>query len=225
VPRALAAGEGLWLVVADALLPDYGAEEIGRRLDDLSWVSTCAVAHERVVEHFAQAGTLVPMKLFTLFASDARAVAHIDGERERVGRLLARVEGCREWGVRIHLDERRARAAAATPAARGAGTGTAFLQQKRQQQEAARLLAGRARTRADELYEALAGRAREAVRRPPPAEGGARLLLDAAFLVPEPAAAEFEADVGRGSEVLARLGCETTLTGPWPPYNFVAEPG
>ncbi len=223
--RALPAGDGLWLLAADAPLPAYSAEEIGRRLEDLSWVSTCAVAHERVVEHFAAAGTLVPMKLFTLFAGDARAVEHIGAERERLVRLLARVAGCREWGVRVHLDEKRARAAlaaAAPPPA--AGAGTAFLQQKRQQQEAARLIVERARDRAAELFETLAGCSREAVQRAPiAAEAGARLLLDAAFLVPEPGAAAFEAEVKRGAEGLARLGCETTLTGPWPAYNFLGE--
>jgi len=224
-PRALAAGDGLWLLVAGAPLPDYGAEEIGRRLEDLAWVSTCAVAHERVVEHFGAAGTVVPMKLFTLFADDARAVAHIAGERPRLERLLARVAGCREWGVRVHLDERRASAAAAAQEAPPAGgTGTAFLQQKRRQQEASRRAVERAQARTDEVHEALAGRSRGVVRREPlAAEPGARLLLDAAFLVPEGDAAAFEAEVGRGSEALAQLGCETILTGPWPPYNFVAE--
>jgi hypothetical protein len=224
-PRALGAGDGLWLVVADAPLPDYGAEAIGRRLGDLAWVSACAVAHERVVEHFGAAGTIMPMKLFTLFAGDARAVEHITGQRERLERLLARVAGCREWGVRVHLDERRARAAAATQAAPAAGgTGTAFLEQKRRQQQTSRQALASAQARADEIHEALAARARGAVRREPlAAEPGMRLLLDAAFLVPEADAASFEAEVGRGSDVLAQLGCETVVTGPWPPYNFVAE--
>ncbi len=226
-PRALAAGDGLWLIVADAPLPDYGSDAIGRRLEDLSWVSTCALAHERVVEHFAAAGTVVPMKLFTLFAGDARAVEHIAGQRERLERLLSRVAGCREWGVRVHLDERRARKAATAAGETlpgDGGTGTAFLQQKRRQQEASRQAVARAQARAEEVHEALAARARGVVRREPlAAEPGERLLLDAAFLVPEGDAAAFEAEVGRGSEALARLGCETILTGPWPPYNFVAE--
>jgi hypothetical protein len=224
-PRALPAGEGLWLVVAEAPLPDYGAEAIGRRLDDLSWVSTCAMAHERMVEHFAAAGTVVPMKLFTLFAGDARAVEHIAGQRDRLERLLSRVAGCREWGVRVHLDERRARAAAAGgEAPSGGGSGTAFLERKKRQAQASRQAAADAQARADEVHEALAARARGVVRREPlAAEPGMRLLLDAAFLVPEGDAAAFEAEVGRGSEALARLGCETVLTGPWPPYNFVAE--
>jgi hypothetical protein len=224
-PRALAAGDGLWLIVADAPLRDYGADAIGRRLEDLSWVSTCALAHERVVEHFAAAGTVVPMKLFTLFAGDARAVEHIAGQRERLERLLSRVAGCREWGVRVHLDERRARkTVAAGKAPPSGGTGTAFLQQKRRQQEASRQAVARAQARAEEVHTALAARARGVVRREQlAAEPGERLLLDAAFLVPESDAAAFEAEVGRGSEALARLGCETILTGPWPPYNFVAE--
>ncbi|HEX9669146.1 MAG TPA: GvpL/GvpF family gas vesicle protein [Thermoanaerobaculia bacterium] len=229
-PRALDAGGGLWLVAADAPLPDYGADEIGRRLEDLSWVSTCALAHERMVEHFGAAATLVPMKLFTLFAGDARAVEHIGGERGRLARLLDRIEGCREWGVRVLFDEAAARAALDAEGNGGegggpsGGAGTAFLQQKKRQRQAARTLAARAGAAAEELFAALAARARDAVRRDPPAaEVAARLLLDAAFLVPEEAAAAFEEEVGRGAEALRRLGGDVTLTGPWPAYNFAAE--
>jgi hypothetical protein len=54
-------------------------------------------------------------------------------------------------------------------------------------------------------------------------EAGARLLLDAAFLVAKGDAAAFEAALAEGAGRLAACGCAATLTGPWPPYNFVEE--
>ena len=76
-PRLLDAGEQLWLVVATAPVAQYGAAPIERRLQDLDWVSRCAMAHEAVVEDAARSGPVVPMKLFTLFSSDdARRGAH-----------------------------------------------------------------------------------------------------------------------------------------------------
>jgi hypothetical protein len=224
-PRVLPLGEGLWLVVADAPLPAYSGPEIERRLAEMPWVSERALAHEQVVEHFAAAGAVVPMKLFTLFDDDDRALAALAGRRADLADLLDRVAGAEEWGVRVLLHEQRARELAAgtgPPAAAVSGTG--FLQRKKLQQDILRDLLGGARGTADRLYEQLAGQARAARRRPlTGAPDGARLLLDAVFLVPREDAARFEAAVDGLAEELAARGCEVVLTGPWPPYHFVTE--
>jgi gas vesicle protein GvpL/GvpF len=223
-PAVLEVVEGLWLVTARAPLPAYGSEEIERRLSDLAWVSERALAHEAVVEHFAGAEAVLPMKLFTLFASEERALAHVLESRERIERTMERVAGCSEWGVRILLDEIRAREALAAEAREESGepSGTAFLLRKKKEQEASRDLAGRLRTEADAVFAELAESATEAVRREPaaPPEAGGRLLLDAAFLVPRQDGTDFEAAVERCSVRIAPRGCEVILSGPWPPYHF-----
>lgn len=229
-PRALDAGDGLWLIAAGAPLAQYGGEEIQRRLSDLSWVSDRALAHEAVIEHFAANVAAVPMKLFTLFSSDERAVAFIQEDRERLGRVLDRVDGQVEWGVRVRLDDARARDVLAAEAQAGAGgksAGTAFLLRKKLEQDASRELAGRLREEMDTVFAELAVGASEAVRREPAAspESGGRLLLDAAFLVPRERSEDFEAIVERCARRLAPRACDVTLTGPWPPYNFLAEAG
>ena len=215
---------GLWLVTARAPLPEYGSEEIDARLSDLSWVSDRALAHEAVVEHFTGSEAVLPMKLFTLFASDERALAHVRDNRERIDRALDRVAGCSEWGVRILLNEARAREVLAAEARRETAqrSGTAFLQRKKLEQDASRDLASRLRAEADAAFAELAEGAAEAVRREPaaPPEAGGRLLLDAAFLVPRQDGADFEAAVERCAARLAPRGCEVVLSGPWPPYHF-----
>jgi hypothetical protein len=225
--RALDVGAGLWVVAATAPLPEFGGERIEERLADLDWVSACALAHEAVVEHFRDAPALLPMKLFTLFASDERALAHLGQSRERLDRVLDRVAGRVEWGVRVRLDEVRAREALAAEARQAgpAGSGTSFLLRKKREQEASRDLAGRLRAEVEAGWDDLAAAADEASRRPPataPEQGG-KLFLDAAFLVPADRAAGFEAAVGRYADRLAATGGEVTLTGPWPPYHFVEE--
>ncbi len=228
-PRALGvdAGGGLWLIAATAPLELYSGAEIQRQLSDLSWVSDRALAHEAVVEHAARFGAVLPMKLFTLFASDDRAVAHVRDDRERLEGVLDRVEGRVEWGVRIRLDDARAKEVLAAEA-RAEGTrssGTAFLLRKKLEQDASRELAGRLRAEMDAVFAELSGGASEAVRREPAAspESGGRLLLDAAFLVPADRRAEWEAIVESCAASLAPRACDVTLTGPWPPYNFIAE--
>src|SRR5918999_118989 len=82
--RLLDVNRGLWLAVADAPLDRYGEEAINRRLSDLDWVSRAAVAHEAIVESFLEERAIVPMKLFTIFTSDDRAVEQVRSDRRRV---------------------------------------------------------------------------------------------------------------------------------------------
>jgi hypothetical protein len=226
-PRVLDMGQGLWLVVADAPLPDYDGETIQSRLQDLSWVSARALAHEAVVEHFLDSRPVIPMKLFTLFGNDERAAAYVAGERGRLERVLARLDGRVEWGVRVQLDEARAReviAEEASTESAGLSAGKAFLLRKKVEQDGLRNLAQRLRAAADDAFTGLAAYASEALRRElPPVEAAGRVLLDAAFLVPRDEEKEFEAAVARAAGHLAGHAGELTLTGPWPPYHFVAE--
>lgn len=224
--RALEAGEALWLIAAHAPLDRYGEKAIEEGLRDLTWVSGCAVPHEAVVEHFARIGTVVPMKLFTLFNSDGRALDHVKQDRKRIDRLVERLEGREEWGVRCILDELTALTRARSEAAREAGgsPGAAFLLRKKKEADAARELLQRARDRAAALFERIAAKADDARRRaPPPGEVGKRVLLDAAFLVRRGKVKAFKTALEREAKKLEPLGYQVALTGPWPPYNFVAE--
>ena len=223
-PRALAVGDGLWLVAADAPLPEYGAASIQANLQDLDWVSSRAMAHEAMVEHFGKTGTVVPMKLFTLFAGDDRALEHIRSERGRLDRVLDRIAGCQEWGVLVRFDEAKAKEVAAEETRSAAGAksaGTAFLLRKKMEQEASRTLRDRLRGEMDEVFSDLEGQAAESRRREPVSPSP--LLLDGAFLVRSAQTASFEKTVDRWAKRLSERACEVTLTGPWPPYNFIGE--
>lgn len=223
LPLAPSPPDNLWLVAADAPLPDYSGESIDAHLSDLDWVGDRALAHERVVEHFAAAGPVLPLKLFTLFSSDERAVQRLRERQEDIGHVLERIAGRVEWGVRILFQETKVKKAASqeTPPVTGKG----FLLRKKEEQDGARNLASRARAVVDRAYDDLARQAVAARRHDPEAgEGGARLLLDAAFLVPKGDGEGFEAAVQRWADQLAEHACDLTLTGPWPPYNFIAEP-
>jgi gas vesicle protein GvpL/GvpF len=228
-PRVLPGGEQLWLVVSDAPQEKYGKEAIDRGLKDLDWVSACAVGHQSVIGRFARAKAVIPLKLFVLFRSDERAVAHFRAQRARLRRLAERVSGHQELGVRILFDEAAAAKAADREAtrgtqARGGSGGTGFLMRKQALRDAGAVAAAEARARAEGVFEQLSGLASDATRRMPevgdPTAG--RLVLDAAFLVPAGKVSAFRAAVKRVAKPLPDCD-EVTLTGPWPPYSFVGE--
>lgn len=227
-PRLLDLGDERWLVVADAPLDRYGEDTINRGLSDLDWVSRAAVAHEGVIESFIAAPAVLPMKLFTIFASDDRARDHMRGDARRIDALIRRVANHHEWGVRVVLDrDSLARAGQARrPSKRpGAPSGRGFLAAKKAQRDASAELARHAQEAVADLYDRLAERAGRSKRRAAselPVQSGP-LLLDAAFLVPVNKAARFRAAVRREARALGRHGYQVTLTGPWPPYTFVQD--
>jgi hypothetical protein len=219
-PRALDAGDGLWAIAASVPARDYNEGALANGLLNLNWVGRRAMAHEAVVEHFLDASAMLPMQLFTLFTSDDRAIEHVRRDRPRINRILTRVERQLEWGLRLTFDEKAA-LAGRTPSPDASGS--AYLARKRDQLSDARLRLTEARAEADRLYRAMTREATDARRRAATEEAapGSRLLLDAAFLVPRRRSAAFRSALRRNARTLGAAGIVVSLTGPWPPYNFV----
>ena len=221
--RVIEAGGALWLVVASARADAYSAAALAEGLRDLDWVARHALAHEAVVERFLRAKALVPMQLFTLFTSDARALAHVRRRRRALDRVLARVEGCAEWGLRVSWRPQRAPRPRQTR--RQPASGAAYLAATRDRLAGARHAAAATRAEAVRAYAALSKTTRAARRRTDTESApGSQVLLDGAFLVPRSGAVRFRTAVRRHAGAIEALGGDVSLTGPWPPYHF-AMPG
>jgi hypothetical protein len=218
--RLLDAGNGLWAVVASVPDTEYSETALNGGLADLDWVGQRALAHEAVVEHFLGSPAVLPMQLFTLFASDERALQHLARDRRQIDRILLTIERQLEWGLRLTFDE-HAVVADAAPVADVSGA--AYLTRKRDLLDAARNGRREALGAAEQLFAALAKDASAARRRTDTEQiaPGSRVLLDAAFLVPARRSAGFRAALRRHAKRLGGSGVVVSLTGPWPPYNFI----
>jgi hypothetical protein len=241
--RLLDAGDGLWAVASTVAAGDFSEAALAAGLQNLDWVGRRAMAHEGVVEHFLGASAVLPMQMFTLFTTDERVLQHLRRDRKRLERLLTRVERQLEFGVRVTFDEQaesrtvKGRAAgnggkksgrgpASTKAAARAlmvESGSDYLTRKRDVLASSRVQLADARSQADRVYKALSRDATDSHRRTATEQAapGSRLLLDAAFLVPRAMAASFRAAVRRQARALDTGGLTVSLTGPWPPYNFI----
>jgi len=219
-PALAPVANSFWLVTADVPMKEYGSAPLEIALRDVQWVTDLALAHESVVEFFAhQSGaTVIPMKLFTMFSSEERAVSETRSRLRDIQAVVKRIAGCEEWGVRIT----RTAAAQSQLSKRQAGaSGTAFLTAKKTARDAARKLAGAAAEDAERAYTTLAAIARDARRRHEVPQGATSPpLLDAAFLVPAAGRRRFKAAVKKLAEA-SDSATRVTLTGPWPSYNFV----
>lgn len=196
----------------------YSEEALVQGLQDLEWVSQCAVGHEAVVQACLSKGTVVPMKLLTLFASDERAVAEIGSRIDQIVETVRHVSGALEWGVRLVTGQAAARPVRVR---RLPKTGRGYLEAKR------KLASGTRRSPRDEglsdrIVKTLSKsatdmRRRESIEQVP----GSRVLLDVAYLVAKRATTAFQRRLRSLAAEASRAGYEVILTGPWPPYHFV----
>ena len=231
--RVLNAGPATWAIVSSVPAREYDETVLATGLQSLDWVGRRAIAHETVVEQFLGAPAVLPLTLFTLFTTDERALEYVSQEWRRIDRILTRFDRQLEWGLRLSFDERAAREAVEdrhqsrrTRRGGSAESGAAYLARKRDLFDVTRTQLTAARTAADRLYRAMSREATEARRRrsTEQATPGSRLLLDAAFLVPTRRVSAFRNALRRHARQLSGSGLVVSLTGPWPPYNFVDPP-
>jgi len=217
VPRPLAIGSGVWLLVSTVPAQEYEESGLATRLTDAEWLAQCGVAHHDVIARAARAHAVAPFRLLTLFRSEERAVEEATRLKTRIGRALARVNDRREWVVRV-----AAVSGPAKPRRPGATSGTSYLMARASESRATAGATPDARRAARELVADLKRCADQVVTRPSEA---AHVLYDGALLVSR----ERESDLGnvvrQWEPRLAPVGCRVSLTGPWPPYSFVSLDG
>ncbi|MEU5725707.1 GvpL/GvpF family gas vesicle protein [Micromonospora sp. NPDC047738] len=222
--RTLAAA-GLLAVVSDAPLAEYGEEALRRNLEDLAWLERAARSHHAVVDALSRAGAVVPARLATVYHDDQRAARALVERRDELTSTLARLTGREEWGVKGYV------VPGATPRAEepvgGGGAGAAYLRRRKAQlsarEEGRRVAAEAAAT----VHTALAGYAVAARRHAPQdrrlSGAATAMVLNGAYLIDRDGLAAFSALIGALADRHPEIRLE--LTGPWPPYSFVAESG
>ena len=129
VPRVLGLDRSVSLIVADVPPAIYNAETLEARLADLDWVAECGVAHHAVSDALAETSVVLPMRLFTLFSSEAVALATLRRSTSAIAAALKRVTGQQEWVLRIGRPE-TARLDTGAAQAPGVPSGTSFLRAK-----------------------------------------------------------------------------------------------
>jgi hypothetical protein len=220
-PELLRLSRALWLVVAEVPLETYGGGHLEEHLADLEWVGRIALAHEAMVEHFAGRLqlTVIPMKLFTMFSTRERAAAEISDKQAEIAAIIRRIAGAEEWGIRV---THRGGAAPSMSTVRAPVSGVEFLAAKKRARDAASGAKAAAAESAIAAYRRLSKIAKESrLRQDAPASAATPPLLDAAFLVPAANRAKFTQAAKREAAACAKAGVHVTVSGPWPPYNFV----
>jgi hypothetical protein len=210
-------------------LSDFAAEPLKRHLNDLSWLERVARAHQHVLDAALKETTIVPLRLCTVFEDDARVEAMLARERDVLAAALRRLAGRQEWAVKLlapHGGRDRA-PRGSEEASDVPQSGRAYVDRLRRDR-AARSDAQRiARAAAQEIHRGLAAHAVAAkvLRKPARelSEDAGELVFNGAYLVADDQLPEFRTAVTELGNRHSARGMRLEMTGPWPPYSFVAE--
>lgn len=217
-------------IVSAVPLDEFGEERLRENLNDVSWLEGRARAHEDVLEASLRRGTVVPMRLCTIYSGEDQVREILRSERDVLLDALTRLEGKAEWGVKMVAEPgalERAVAEETTGSGddHGASPGAAYLDRKRRQAQSREEELRLADDWSEEVHEQLAAAACEALLNPLQRsdvsgyEGD--MLLNGVYLVEDRRLEEFRDLVGRLDVEYGPGGVTLHLTGPWPAYNFV----
>ncbi len=214
----------------------YAGPEVEARTADLEWLGPRARAHDAVVTWASDRGAVVPLPMFSLFRDAAGVTAMLRERRQSLERMLERVRGRQEYGVRLfriddaltaHLAEVSPRIAELERAAAAASPGQRYLLTRKLESERAEELRRVGSDVAQRSFDALTKHAAEAALDALPRrtlEGMAgTAVLNASFLLERDAAEPFRRELTSLVEEHEPTGFRFEFTGPWPPYHFVQE--
>jgi Gas vesicle synthesis protein GvpL/GvpF len=231
--RVVQQGELVALVSA-VPLSEYSDERLREHLNDIEWVERVARAHERVLEQTLERATILPLRLCTIYR-DQEGVRRMLSEQEPLLlQELSEVEGRREWGAKVFVDQDRlaealeevSEAGADVEAGRANSAGAAYMARLGRERKVSERLQKFGDSVVEEIHaqlEAVADRARANPLQRPELHGrNEPMLLNGAYLVSR----EREQELARVADSLrvrwSASGFQLELTGPWPPYNFVS---
>jgi len=213
----------LTALVAQVPLDTFGAEALQRDLEDMERLEHLARAHEHVLDAALELGPLVPFRLCTIYEGEESVREMLEREHADLTAALNRIEGKVELGVKAF-----ARASQAREPEPAAATGIDYLTRKRTARDEAEAARDAADATVAEIHARLAEQADAAVLNAPQDRRltgrEEEMVLNAAYLVPQPRADAFRGLVASLAARHEADGLELELTGPWPAYHFAQAP-
>ena len=207
---------------------EYSQEAIDARSKDVEWLGAIGYQHQSVMNSLMKGGTIIPLRAFTLFATEPRLREHLDAERAQFLEMLERLDGKQEWTLRIEFDpeqwsraivQRVASLRALSDETANASEGKAFLLRKKlddQKKQASREAEQQVVSEVEK--EVLAKLRCDTVAETRQQRSGAFPQIDVLINRDEEARLEeLRQDLERR---YAAEGVSIALTGPWPPYTF-----
>jgi len=231
-PIRTIAGDGVAALISMVATPQGGAP-FEEELKDPELAKSLILDHHRVLQCLLNDRTVLPMRFGALFTDGEKVAEMLHEHRQGLLEALERVEGAREWGVKIfcdgsvlrrHLGEKSPAVLAAQGELAAAAQGRAFFLQRRiarlGDEEVERIVAQEvkeSRLRLCEIARADASMKFQAAAVHGRADD---MVWNGAYLVAKPDEERFFDLIEELRKVHEPLGFHYETNGPWPPFSF-----
>ncbi|WP_328421331.1 GvpL/GvpF family gas vesicle protein [Streptomyces sp. NBC_00443] len=225
---------GLIAVVSTVPEADFAEEPLRAHLEDMEWLTATARAHQTVIDSLTVVTTPLPLRLATVFRDDSGVRTMMEAREEDFRRILDRLEGRVEWGVKVYAETEPTEAVQPTESAGPTETGRSesaatsgrdYLRRRRTQTRAREDVWQKTAAFAGRLHEKLSAFAEDSRLHAPQSAtlsgASGQNVLNAAYLVPRADSEEFVELVDREKDDVP--GIRVELTGPWAAYSFTEE--
>ena len=217
-------------------LSEFNQIALEQNLQEASWVRNRVIAHQAVLTGLLGAYTIVPLQFCTVYLSTERILNALADGYAGFDQILKQLRGATEWGVKVYcdlsvyarqLEESSSALKTQRDAIERARPGTAFLLRKKLEQAAAAIAERAATDTVQDIHAQLAAQASHSRLNQAQTVSehgqGDEMFLNGAYLVDDANWPSFRAALDALVASWREQGFQIDLTGPWPPYNFVAS--
>jgi hypothetical protein len=202
----------------------------GKTAEDIAWLQQVAIRHSEVVCEAASGSPLLPLRVGTLFQSEASLLDTLTRFQATVVDFLQQLGDRQEWAVKLFLDktflDRPSPNASVVPPRHlsASDAGSVYLRQRRAELQDRRQQQAEIQQEIETVDRLLSVGVSDGRRvRPLPSGLTGReekMVFNAAYLLGASEAKTWLTTVEQVCESVQRKGILLQVTGPWPPYHF-----
>lgn len=192
---------------------EHFAENLPAQMEDLEWLATAGLRHQRAVAAIAEKFPALPARFGTIFHYQASLANHLQRRKPALGKAFRRIAEADEWGVKVFRVAQQ-RAAQSSPA-----SGAEYLQRQAEKLKPVKHVIDAELRRFISEMKALSVAAGPGGKA---SAGQPALEWHGSFLVRRKNRKKLSstlAKYARKWEGRRRIDC----SGPWPPYSFVGD--
>jgi len=220
--------DGLFAIYTPVSDEEFSQEAVDRRAGDLEWLGAIGYRHQNVAAELMNSTAMIPLRAFTLFSTPEALDRYLHDNRELLVKTLERLDGKREWTLRVEFDAERFSDALTSRVdslrelaqqIESANPGRAFLLRKKLDDEKKRA--------SRDAEQQVVGEIESAVLDKLKCETVAESRIDREGAFPQINVLLNRDEESTLQELLDGLaarydkeGVTVALTGPWPPYTF-----
>lgn len=211
---------------------EFGQQAFEKNLKNIDWVKNKALIHQQLVDEVFQQVTIIPLKFGSVFTSEEQLIASIKPKINHYLAILDQIEGKSEWSLKLYFDKDKLDAALQKSdemqqvqnTIANASPGKQFLLKKsleKQKKELLKVTLNRYRKEAYAGFKNLMQECKVKDNQSQEMTGNPdQMILNVVGLQSNKDTAENLQQIFKEKYTFPE-GIYSSLTGPWPPYNFL----